>query len=405
MRTNRLEATRRASCRSVVLVQTNVSDKVLHGGALSGVSRRTDFGEMERVLDADMIDHAVVDRDRVGRVVRRLVHYPAALAVVAFRRRRRYDVFWCLSEVDGLILALLFKFAGFHRPILMIGIEASSPKATFLLRRLGLHRYVTALLTTSTPQTDHLVAHLGLPPEKVFVLPYQVDTEFFAISHATPRRGARPYIVAAGLESRDYDSLVEAVRDLPVDVVIAAASHWAGRSARFQLDALPPNVTVTSVDYEGLRDLYAGARLVVAPLHEAEYQHGITSIQEAMAMGRALVVTRTLGQGDAVADRRRVLRAVPSRSTAGTFARLFAPDDVDLHGSTGIYVPPSAPGELRCAIRYLLEHPDVAAEMGERGRRVAENVLSLDQFLARVVRLNRAAYEGRPVSFATMLGD
>jgi glycosyltransferase involved in cell wall biosynthesis len=385
-----------------LLVQTDASDAVLHRAG----GRRTDFGEMERVLGAETIDHTVVDSDRVGRLVRRLLRYPGALAVVAFRRRRRYDVFWCLSEVDGLILALLFKLARFHRPILMIGIEAARPKATFLLCRLGLHRYVTALLTTSTPQTDYLVAHLGLAPEKVFVFPYQVDTEFFDMSRATPPPDrTRPYIFAAGLESRDYDCLVGAARRLPVDVVIAAASHWAGRPPRFTLEALPANVTVTSADYEGLRDLYAGARLVVVPLHEAEYQHGITSIQEAMAMGKAVVVTRTLGQGDAVTDRRRVLRAIPSRSTAGTFTRLFTPDDVDLHGPTGLYVPPNAPDELRRAVQYLLEHPDVAADMGKRGRRVAEDVLSLDQFLARVVRLTEAAGTGRPLSFATMLSD
>jgi glycosyltransferase involved in cell wall biosynthesis len=393
----------RAHCRAVVLVQADASDAATHG---VDAGRRTDFGEMQRVLGADLVDHVAVDNDRVGRLIRRLVHYPAALAVVAFRRRRRYDVFWCLSEVDGLILALLFKMVRFHRPILMIGIEAANPKVTFLLRRLGLARHVTAVLTTSTPQTDHLVTHHGLPPEQVFVLPYQVDTEFFAAARAaTSSHRARPYIVAAGLESRDYGSLVEAVRHLDVDVVIAAASHWAGRPARFSLDALPSNVTVTSANYVGLRDLYAGAHFVVAPLHEAEYQHGITSIQEAMAMGKAVVVTRTLGQGDAVADRRRVLRAIPSRSTAGTFARLFAPDDVEVHGPTGLYVRPNSPEDLRRAIQYLLDHPDVAADMGRRGRRVAETVLSLDQFVARVTRLTRAAGDGRSVSFATMLSD
>ncbi len=390
-------------CRAVVLVQADAADSVTHG-VVAG--RRTDFGEMQRALGADVVDHVAVDDDRIGRVARRLAHYPAALAVVAFRRRRRYDVFWCLSEVDGLILALLFKLARFHRPIFMIGIEAANPKVTFLLRRVRLARYVTAILTTSTPQTDHLVTRLGLPPGQVFVLPYQVDTEFFAASRAAPSSDtARPYIVAAGLESRDYGTLVEAVRSLDIDVVIAAASHWAGRPARFSLDDLPANVTVTSADYTGLRDLYAGARFVVAPLHEAEYQHGITSIQEAMAMGKAVVVTRTLGQGDAVADRRRVLRAIPSRSTAGTFARLFAPDDVDLHGPTGLYVRPDSPDDLRRAIEYLLAHVDVADDMGRRGRRVAEAVLSLDQFVARVARLTRAASEGRPVSFATMLND
>ena len=154
--------------------------------------------------------------------------------------------------------------------------------------------------------------------------------------------------------------------------------------------------------YEALRDLYAGARLVVVPLHETEYQHGVTSIQEAMAMAKPVVATRALGQGDVLADRRRALRSMPARSAAGTFARLFAPEEPELHGPTGFYVAPGDQEDLRRAIGYLLDHPDLAEEMGRRGRSVAERVVSLDRFVARTGRLTRAAEAGRPLSEALL---
>jgi rhamnosyl/mannosyltransferase len=39
---------------------------------------------------------------------------------------------------------------------------------------------------------------------------------------------------------------------------------------------------------------------------------------------------------------------------------------VNIDGETGLVVPPSDPSALRQAMCYLLEHPNIAAAMGER---------------------------------------
>ena len=89
-----------------------------------------------------------------------------------------------------------------------------------------------------------------------------------------------------------------------------------------------------------LRQLYADARFVVMPLHDVEFQAGVTTILEAMAMGKAVVCSRTRGQTDVIID-----------------------------GATGVYVPPGDAAALRAAIRGLLDDPDRADEIGARGRR------------------------------------
>ena len=73
-------------------------------------------------------------------------------------------------------------------------------------------------------------------------------------------------ICAVGQELRDYPTLVEAVRGLDVDVVIAAASPWSKREDSSAGLDIPPNVEVGAFDLFELRQLYADAAFVVVPL-------------------------------------------------------------------------------------------------------------------------------------------
>lgn len=117
-------------------------------------------------------------------------------------------------------------------------------------------------------------------------------------------------------------------------------------------------------------------------------------------MGLPIVVTRTLGQGDVIVDRRRWLRALPERATLGCFSGLVRPLRADRHRPTGLYVPPGDPRALRRSIEYLLAHPDLATELGNQGARIAREVLSIERFTERVVRLVRAVATGEPVTDA-----
>jgi glycosyltransferase involved in cell wall biosynthesis len=226
-----------------------------------------------------------------------------------------------------------------------------------------------------------------------------VDCDYFDGRTRPPEPGRRPYVVAAGVESRDYTTLIEAVRGLDVGLEIAAASHWAGRKIDSFAPDLPPNVRFGSYSYAELRDLYAGAALAVVPLHASVYQHGITALQEAMAMGLPVIVTRTQGQGDVIIDRRRVLRAEPGLPTAdGGFARLFAPDRPDLRRSNGFYVGVGDVDGLWRTIGFLLGDPEMARSVGTQGQLYARELLSLERFVERAVRLVTAAQAGKTVS-------
>jgi glycosyltransferase involved in cell wall biosynthesis len=105
-------------------------------------------------------------------------------------------------------------------------------------------------------------------------------------------------------------------------------------------------------------------------------------MQEALSMGKTVIAGRTRGQDDLLADDAVVLQDGSGRSTSGYFAFYFAP--AALERPYRDLVLPGDVGAMRDTIERLIEHPDLAAELGARGRAVCEKVVSLDHFLERI---------------------
>jgi glycosyltransferase involved in cell wall biosynthesis len=121
----------------------------------------------------------------------------------------------------------------------------------------------------------------------------------------------------------------------------------------------PSNVRLTQdLEHHALRDLYARSSFVVVPLQDVEFDAGGTAIAEAMAMGKAVIVTRTRGQIDIIED-----------------------------GVQGIYVPAGDPRSLRNAIEYLHSSPAEAARMGRAGRDLVERRFRFDDYVSHLADL------------------
>ncbi|HCV42973.1 MAG TPA: hypothetical protein DGH68_05780, partial [Bacteroidetes bacterium] len=104
-----------------------------------------------------------------------------------------------------------------------------------------------------------------------------------------------------------------------------------------------------------LRTLYARSKFVVIPILESDTDHGATSILEAMAMGKAVICSKTTGQVDVIQE-----------------------------GRTGLLVPHGNPSDLRKAIEYLWENPEVAEKLGAEGRRQVEREHAIETFVSNV---------------------
>ncbi len=127
--------------------------------------------------------------------------------------------------------------------------------------------------------------------------------------------------------------------------------------------------TVSPPRFADLRQLYAEARFVVVPLFDVPFQAGITTILEAMAMGKAVVCSRTQGQTDALVD-----------------------------GVNGVYVEPGDIDGLRSAIVALLADPDRAEALGRAAWTYAEEHADIDVYVERITSVVRTTLDRRSIS-------
>ncbi len=185
---------------------------------------------------------------------------------------------------------------------LMIVHVISEPKKTVFLDWLGVQSAIDRFITYSRWQQRFIEERWKLGRDRVLWTPFMVDQEFFAPERVTPNSSARPQICAVGLERRDYETLLRAVEDLDVHVVIAAASPWSKRTEGVATRTIPSNVTVRKFTQYELRQLYADSCFMVMPLENVKFQAGVTAILECLAMGKAVICSRVPGQTDVVVE-------------------------------------------------------------------------------------------------------
>ena len=288
------------------------------------------------------------------------------------------------GEHVGLPLAVFLALRGKRRVrLIVLGHYVNKPWKRALLRLGGLLQPRGTLVVHSATQRDQV---RGATRWGVELLPYQVDTAYWQTSTVP---AGRPVVVAVGSENRDYDVLAEAARGLDVEVRIAAGSHWA----RLQAEAsnLPENVTyiAETLGFDELRALYEEASVVVVPLREASNQSGITTMLEAMSMGRPLVVTANRGQRETVAGPLISAHGRDSTATADRGPQLFGfPRPAE---PTGMYVAPGDSEGLRAAIELVLADPEQAARMARAGAQSVREHFTLEQFVERFAAIILAA--------------
>lgn len=340
----------------------------------AGLRPRADYVEIARSLDdkgvaAEVVDttKALAATGRLGRMLHRVGGPGPLLGWYCFRRRSRYAAILTDGEQVGIPFALLCRIfgRGSARHTMIVHI-LSSPKKARMIAWLRLAGLVDRYVVYCSRQRAFIHDELGVPLDRITLSTFMVDAGFFDPDAVDEPR--RRMICSAGLERRDYDTLLEAVDGLDVEVVIAAASPWSRQADSTRGRALPPNVEIRRLDLFELRRLYAAAEFAVMPLQEVEFQAGITTILEAMSMALPVVCTRTAGQTDTIVD-----------------------------GVTGRYVPVGDVRALRAAIESLLADPDRVEALGAAARAWVIEHADIERYAARLAELttDRAEVSGR----------
>lgn len=319
---------------------------------------RTEFDVFLERFGGELITGTALDQPMpaVASMLRRLGRPRMSLASLVQSRAREFDAIIASGEDIGVPIALASLAGTSRTPVHMMfhGHHLESPKLRFLapvLRRLS-HVHFHCLSQSLRDRTQSV---LGIPDERCHATGYGVDTDYFA---GGPM-GEAAMIASAGAANRDYVTLAAAVRDLPVTLRIAADSTWMPPNTQLGTNGWPVNVEAQSYGtYARLRDLYGQAHFVVIPLHPATHACGYAVIAEAMAMGRAVIATRTA-----------------------------CPPDFLVHGVTGLFTEPGDVGGLRAHILQLLGSPEKAAEIGHRARASMAETHSLESYCDRLERI------------------
>ncbi|HKY36655.1 MAG TPA: glycosyltransferase family 4 protein [Polyangiaceae bacterium] len=341
-------------------------DEALRSEIAAQRQPRLDVFELQRELGADVLDFNDADASKhpAVRLAARAGGPSAGVAMLGFLKRAHYDTFFTTGEDIGLPLAALLKAApGKYSHTMIAHTLFPAKKRVFF--KLGAGRKLDRVLVYSTSEERLALDRLHLSSAQVQRIYYHADDQFFR----PDSRATEPDLIcAAGQLLRDYDCLIDAVRDLPVRVQIAAGSPWIEKKLEPQRP-LPKGVSWGKLDRYALRELYARSALAVVPIKQNHYQTGIATILEMMAMGKCVIATRTHGQTDTIVD-----------------------------GVTGVYVPPGDPGALRQAISDLQKNPGKVAELGAAARRFVEEQAGLNLFVAKVVDAIRTGHAERLAS-------
>ena len=309
----------------------------------------------------DALDYAAVDASPDVRVqrTRRLAGKDAALALMGFLRRREYDTIFTNGENVSIPLAMMLRVARASDPgrrpgHVTIAHKLSTGKKRLFFKTMGLHRELDTLFVYAATQQKFGVEQLGIPASKLRLIPFHADDHFYRpLPEASVNENQ---VSAAGLEWRDYPTLIEAVKEMPdLSVRLAAASPWSKHANETEKRDLPAHVQARRYEYDELRDLYATSAFVVVPLYENDFQAGVTTLLEAMAMGKAVIVTRTTGQTDVV-----------------------------VHEENGLTVPPGDVTAWKESIRRLRQDRALRERLGANARQWIEENATLERWVRNI---------------------
>ncbi len=248
----------------------------------------------------------------------------------------RYDIIFAGGAYGALLLKAIL---GIRRPKWVIydaNITGTIADAKSFRRKVFKWAVSKAdgIVALSQSEEDDLRKMFPHMAPHIHFLYEGVDTDFFKPKEAPEEN----YITSVGLDlGRDFKTLIEAVRGLPVQLKIASKPERIA-----QLGPLPENVSVRLYTHEEIQDLYARAKCVVITLQvKPEYNDssGTYALIEARASGKAVIATKTKALVPYMRD-----------------------------GEDGVFVPRGDVESVRKAIVDMLADDKKRHEMGKRAR-------------------------------------
>ncbi len=278
----------------------------------------------------------------VRRFFRGFATHPALTAWRLARAAAGYDVV-VTSSAPVSVWYGLFQALTLRRPRAKhVAVEffIGPPRRRFMIALWPLLRVFIgwslnrayAIMVHSFAETAIYQDFYGLRNPVMFFVPFGGDPGL--LTRPTTDEGT---VVAAGRDSRDYHTFIEAIRATGVAGVVVAPKGALSRVG------LPDNVALyEDISRDAYLDMLSRAQLVVVPLVNKARSLGQVVLTNAMGLGKPVIATRTVGTVDYIA-----------------------------HGRTGVLVPPYDVPALRKAILCLVRDEGARQRLGTGAREAA----------------------------------
>ena len=268
-----------------------------------------------------------------------------SLTAIRVARRSRARVLVTQGPTLAAWCALIARIIGFRIPILahsfnFTALPGPLKRSVFRLAFSSIERFVVY----SKVEREIYSKCFGIPLDRFDFVRWGVRTP--TVSTLRGQAEVAEYVSAIGGNARDYRTLIDAAWILP-DIrfsLVVRPDSLTGLK-------LPPNVTVyTNIPLDQTMEVLSRSRFMVLPLINSEVPCGHVTLVAAMHLGKAFIITDSLGIRDYVRD-----------------------------GENAITVTAGSAEGLARATRRLWQDQDLCERLGENGRLFAAMNCSEDQ--------------------------
>ena len=266
-------------------------------------------------------------------------------------RLRKYDVIMTAKPETTYLLGFLRRFFHMKSPrhiVLELMLDEEQQTRSWRLKR-AFQEYVFSsvdiVFVSSTEEIAAYAERLNKPTAHFRFVPFHTNV-------MEPRvMGRGTYVLSAGRSGRDYGLFAAAIKDLAVEAVVISDQPSV------EGIVFPANATVLiDVPLTRYYDLLYNSRLVVIPLKRLAKSTGQVVMLDAMAAGKPIIATETVGTKDYIRS-----------------------------GTNGILVPPEDPISLRNAIRMLLESRELEDRLSANSLESVKEHYTLDKYVRSIL--------------------
>ncbi|MEX2574295.1 MAG: glycosyltransferase family 4 protein [Balneolaceae bacterium] len=317
---------------------------------------------LEAALSATVLDERYLFENppSIRRWLYRNIPVHLAQIIEALFIQHEYDIILSQSEKVGLPLAWIMKYLRMKTPHLSIVARITSRDKNKEKQKMWFVKktkdHISRFIVWSSVQRKIAIEKLDVNPNRITHLKIGTDQKFWSPETSPPETDM---ICSAGMEMRDYPTLIQALKtlDIPCHIAAGATRGEIFNTVRrlYKINNLPKHLTVGFKKHEELREIYNRSRFIVVPLLQTDSDNGLTTILEAMSMGKPVICSRVEGLVDIVRE-----------------------------GVTGIFVPQGDSEAMKEAILELWNDPERCKKMGKAAREYIEENHSMERFVQAV---------------------